>query len=353
MDTTVHAHWCTSPAKALDHDAQAGARARQLQLTKPPGALGLLEQLAVFFAGFQGRTCPLLEQVKVVVFAADHGVCARGVSAFPQAVTGQMVANFAAGGAAINVLSRRIKAALQVVNVGTVEPLPALPGVLDRRIAPGTCDFATAPAMTAAQCQRALTIGGEQVPDNSSGQLQLCIGGEMGIGNTTSAAAIYSALLGLTAAQTVGPGTGVDEHGIKVKRQVVEQALDLHQPVLDNPWQVLQCLGGFEIAALTGFYIASAQRGIPVLVDGFISTAAALLAVAINPTIQPWLLYSHCSAEPAHRQALHRLAARPLLDLDMRLGEGSGAALAVPLIQAALALHKEMATFADAGVANG
>lgn len=350
---TTDTSWHLAPAASVDKVAQAAAQARQQQLTKPPGSLGVLEQLAVNFAGFQGRECPLLERICVVVFAADHGVCARGVSAFPQEVTGQMVANFATGGAAINVLSNSINAQLQVVNVGTAEPLPELPGVLDRRIAAGTRDFSNGSAMTEEQCLQALNVGREQLPEPGPTQPQLCIGGEMGIGNTTSAAAIYSALLKMPAGQTVGPGTGVDSNGLEVKRQVVEQALALHQPALGDSWQVLVRLGGFEIAALTGFYIASAQQGIPILLDGFISTAAALLARTINPSVQPWFLYSHCSAEPAHKLALQILKARPLLDLGMRLGEGSGAALAVPLIRSALALHRDMATFADAGVANG
>lgn len=343
----------TKPAPALSAQAVDEARARQLQLTKPPGSLGMLEQIAVQFAGFQSTVCPVLERVNVVIFAADHGVCARGVSAFPQAVTGQMVANFAAGGAAINVLSRRVQASLHVVNVGTVEPLPEMVGVQERRVAAGTCDFTTGPAMSVDQCLQAMAIGAEQVSSQQTSPPHLCIGGEMGIGNTTSAAAIYSALLKLPAAQTVGPGTGVDAAGLKRKQQVLEQALERHRGVLDDPLQVLACLGGFEIAALTGFYVAAAQRGTPLLVDGFISTAAALLAVALNPSVQPWLLYAHCSAEPAHKIALAKLKAQPLLNIGMRLGEGSGALAAVPLIQSALALHREMATFADAGVAGG
>lgn len=343
----------TQPAADVSSVAEEGARARQLQLTKPAGSLGLLEQVAIQFAGFQHCECPVLERIYVAIFAADHGVCAHGVSLFPQAVTGQMVANFAAGGAAVNVLSRRAGAKLQVINVGTTEPLPEMAGVLERRIAAGTCDFTLAPAMSVDQCLAAMAVGAEQATAAQSSHAQLCIGGEMGIGNTTSAAAIYSALLNIPPAQAVGPGTGVGAQGLLRKQQVVELGLERHRQVLADPWQVMSCLGGFEIAALTGFYIAAAQRGIPCLLDGFISTAAALLAVAINPSVRPWLLYAHRSAEPAHALVLVELDAQPLLDLGMRLGEGSGALAAVPLIQSALALHTEMATFADAGVADG
>lgn len=352
MNTEANRSWFLNPAQTIHHEAWAAAQAHQQQLTKPVGSLGVLEQIAARFAGFQGGVLPHIEAVNVVVFAADHGVCGRGVSAFPQAVTGQMVANFAAGGAAINVLSRHLGARLQVVNVGTVDPLPTLPDVLDRRVAAGTQDFCAGPAMTDDQCRQALLVGREQVQANGAGGIQLCIGGEMGIGNTTSAAAIYSALLNLPARQTVGPGTGLNQEGVLVKQNVVDDALTLHREVLQDPWLVLVHLGGFEIAALVGLYIASAQQGVPVLVDGFISTAAALLANALNPSVSSWFVYSHCSAEPAHQLALQALDARPLLDLGMRLGEGSGAALAVPLIQSALALHREMATFTDAGVAS-
>lgn len=345
--------WYTAPARVIDDAAQKAAEVRQQQLTKPPGSLGLLEKLAVQFAGFQGTERPQLKHINIVVFAADHGVCVRGISAFPQAVTAQMVANFAAGGAAINVLSRCAEASLQVVNVGTVEPIPPLPGVLERRVGAGTRDFSVTEAMTEPQTRQAMAVGAERVWEASNEHCQLCIGGEMGIGNTTSAAAIYSAILDLPPAQTVGPGTGIDAEGIAIKRGVVEAALRLHRQYLRDPMQALRCLGGFEIAALTGFYIASAQRGIPVLLDGFISTAAGMLASAINPSVRPWLLCSHVSAEPAHQFAIQYLKLQPLLSIGMRLGEGSGAALVVPLIRSALALHNEMTTFADAGVASG
>ena len=344
--------WLHEPATSIDSNAMDLARSHQNMLTKPQGALGELENIAITFAGFQGQVIPQLNKICVRVFAADHGVCAQNVSAFPQIVTTQMVQNFICGGAAISVLSRQLGADFSVVNMGIANPLIQKHGVLDHSIAPGTEDFSEQPAMTIEQCAAALAIGRDLIndTDTSSGKYpDLFIGGEMGIGNTSSAAAIYSALLDLPAELTVGPGTGLKESAITHKRSVVTKALRLHQSAT-LPLVILQCFGGFEIAALTGSYVAAAQRGIPILVDGFISTAAALLACKLNDSVRPWLIFSHQSAEPAHIIALEALQAQPLLNLNMRLGEGSGAAVAVPLIQSALTLHKQMATFDQAGV---
>jgi nicotinate-nucleotide--dimethylbenzimidazole phosphoribosyltransferase len=280
--------------------------------------------------------------------AGDHGVAAEGVSAFPQAVTGEMVKNFATGGAAISVLARQLFAELTVVNMGTVNTLPAIDGVIDRRIAAGTANFCLQPAMTQEQLLQAFRVGQEVVVNAMANGAQLFIGGEMGIANTTSAACIAAHLLAKYPEQVAGPGTGLTGAGVLHKTRVIERALARHPSleVLD----VMANLGGFEMAGLTGAYIASAQAGIPILLDGYIATAAALVAVRINPSIQPWLLASHCSAEPAHRMMLEALNVEPLLDIGMRLGEGSGAAVAVPLLQAACLLQSEMATFAAAGV---
>lgn len=347
------ADWLFRPAWPLDRHAADAARAHQQQLTKPDGSLGELERIAERFAAWQGRADPRLEQMAIRVFAADHGVCAQGVSAFPQGVTAQMIGNFLRGGAAINVLARQLGADLQVFNLGTVEPPPALPGLRDCTIAAGTCDFSTQAAMSLEALVRALRVGAESVPE---GPLHLFVGGEMGIGNTTAAAALVSALLILPPEMTVGSGTGVDLAGMARKRRAVEAALALHGEAIraaDSPaLAALERLGGFEIAALVGAYIRCAQRGIGVLVDGYISTAAALCAVRINPQVRDWLLFGHVSAEPAHRHVLEHLGAVPLLNLGLRLGEGSGAALAVPLLQAALNLHNGMASFAGAGVDN-
>lgn len=350
----ISSPWWLESVPNPDDRMRQQAAAHQQQLTKPAGSLGRLESLAESFAAWQGTRLPVLDDILVAVYAADHGVCAHGVSAFPQAVTGQMISNFLAGGAAISVLSRSLGAQFAVVNMGTVEPLPPAlanhPQLVVVDIAKGSNDFTQTPAMTDEQLQQCLQAGKDRILEYPSAHL--FIGGEMGIGNTTSASAIYAAVMDLSIATAVGPGTGVDDAGLKRKQAVIEQAMRTHQGSLSDPIDILRCLGGFEIAALVGSYIACAQQGIPVLVDGFICTAAALLAVAINPGVKAWLLFSHCSAEPAHRFALEHLDAKPLLDLDMRLGEGSGAAVAVPLIQSALLLHREMATFAQAGVSD-
>ncbi len=344
-------YWFDDPIPALDAAVLAAARARQLQLTKPPGSLGRLEELGVTLAAMQGQQHPQLDKVWISVFAGDHGVVAEGVSAFPQVVTAEMVRNFARGGAAISVLAREWNARLEVVNVGTVQPLDDLPGVLDARIGPGTANFVHEPAMSLEQLHDALAAGREAAERAAIGGARLFIGGEMGIGNTTSAAAVACSLLGLPAAQLAGPGTGLDADGVAHKSLVIERALAKQRS--DQPLVALQRLGGFEIAALTGVYLRCAQLNLPALVDGFITTAAALVAVRFRPELADWLFYSHCSAEPGHRRLLQALEARPLLDLGMRLGEGSGAAVAMPLLRAAAALHARMATFAEAGVSQG
>lgn len=340
--------WFQQPAAAVSEAHRQQAEQRQGQLTKPPGSLGVLERCAIELAALQHRENPQVRQVAIAVFAADHGVAEEGVSAFPQVVTGEMVRNFSAGGAAITVLARELGASFQVVNVGTVNALPALPHVLDRRLAPGTANFSAQPAMSAELCARALMVGREVIDD--IGAADVFIGGEMGIANTTAATALACALLPAAPEELAGRGTGVDEQGVQWKARVIAAALRRHARQLTSPLAVLQHVGGFEIAALAGAYIRCAQRGIPVLVDGFICTAAALAAQAMNPTIRPWLLFSHCSAERGHRRLVAALAARPLLDLDLRLGEGSGAAAAVPLLRLACALHNGMASFDSAGV---
>ncbi|QDH71870.1 nicotinate-nucleotide--dimethylbenzimidazole phosphoribosyltransferase [Marilutibacter alkalisoli] len=325
------------------------ARARQGVLTKPPGSLGVLEDAAVMLAGLQRTPQPTLDRVWISVFAGDHGVAAEGVSAFPQAVTGEMVRNFATGGAAICVLARGLGATLEVVQLGTVNDPGELPGVRRVLIAPSTANFCEQPAMTAAQLEAALQAGADSVARAVAAGAQAFVGGEMGIANTTAATALACALLGEAPAMLSGAGTGLDAAGIARKQTVVRRALDRHAGIAD-PAECLRCLGGFEIAALTGAYIAAAQQELPVIVDGFIATSAALAAVRINPGVRDWLLFSHCSHERGHRRLLDALDARPLLDLGMRLGEGSGAAACVPLLRLACALHNGMATFEQAGV---
>ena len=341
-------HWFNEPILALDAAILTAAGERQMQLTKPPGSLGRLEELGIALAAMQNTQRPRIEHLWITLFAGDHGVVVEGVSAFPQVVTMEMVRNFARGGAAINVLAQEWGARLEVINVGTVEPMEDLPGVMDRRIGPGTANFVYEPAMTVEQLHEALMAGHHAVDQAAINGAQLFIGGEMGIGNTTSATAIACSLLGRPAAHLAGPGTGVNALGVQRKALVIERALAKQRS--DRPLEALQRFGGFEVAALTGAYLRCGQLGLPALVDGFITTAAALVAVQLRPELAAWLFYAHCSAEPGHRRLLEALGVQPLLDLGMRLGEGSGAAVAVPLLRAAAALHARMATFAEAGV---
>jgi len=344
--------WWRDACQPLDSAAMEQARARQQQLTKPTGSLGQLEGLAVQLAGLQGRERPTLERVAITIFAGDHGVVEEGISAYPQAVTGQMLRNFVGGGAAISVLARQLQASLEVVDLGTIDLELALPGVHHLRLGAGTANFARQPAMTDAQLQAALAAGRDSALQAADQGAALFIGGEMGIGNTTAASALASTLLGCSARELSGPGTGLDAVGVRRKAEVIERALMLHGLRADDPLQALACVGGFEIAALTGAYLACAQQGVAVLVDGFICSVAALVAVRLNPGCRPWLLFAHQGAEPGHRVLLEALDATPLLALGLRLGEGSGAALAVPLMRLACALHGQMATFAEAAVAD-
>ncbi|MFT0141428.1 nicotinate-nucleotide--dimethylbenzimidazole phosphoribosyltransferase [Alcanivoracaceae bacterium MT1] len=345
--------WRQSPPP-LNPDFLRQGRQRQASLTKPAGSLGRLEQLAITLSAQQQRPRPAVDRVRIVVFAADHGVCAEGVSAFPQEVTGQMIANFVNGGAAISVLARHLGAELEVVNLGTAHPLPARDGVVMAEIAPGTANLATAAAMSEEQLQAALSAGRDAV--QRAAGAELFIGGEMGIGNTTAAAAVACALLDLAPEVLAGPGTGLDADGLRHKVAVLHRALQRHRDTVaeaDQPLPVLASLGGFEVAALAGAFLAAAQTRIPVLVDGFIASVAALAATRLQPGLAEWLHFAHQSAEPGHARVLAALDADPLLRLNMRLGEGSGAAAAVPLLRQACALHNQMASFQDAGISKG
>ncbi|MDR6913871.1 nicotinate-nucleotide--dimethylbenzimidazole phosphoribosyltransferase [Pseudomonas sp. 3296] len=344
--------WWLNPCKPIDAQTLEQAQARQQQLTKPAGSLGRLESVAVQLAGLQGQVKPSLEHLWIAIFAGDHGVVAEGVSAFPQEVTGQMLHNFVTGGAAISVLARQLGASLEVVDLGTVTPTLNLPGVRHLNIGPGTANFVKGPAMTAAQGELALQAGRDSVQRAIAAGAQMFIGGEMGIGNTTAASALACALLDCPVVHLTGPGTGLDAAGVSHKAQVIERALALHDAQHGDALQTLFNLGGFEIAALVGAYLACAQEGVAVLVDGFICSVAAVVAVRLNPECRAWLLFGHRGAEPGHRHVLETLNAEPLLDLGLRLGEGSGAALAVPLLRLACDLHGQMATFAEAAVAD-
>lgn len=342
-------HNLFEPIAAPDAGYYQQALDRQAQLTKPPGSLGLLEDCAVRLAAMQCSERPRLEKVHVSVFAADHGIAAEGVSAFPQVVTMEMVKNFAAGGAAVNVLARHVDAYFEVVDVGLLQALD-LANVVSHRAGPGTANFKLAPAMNDEQLNIALAAGQAAVERAVTNGADIFIGGEMGIANTTSASALAAAWLRIPAADITGAGTGLNAGQIDHKARVIAEAVLHHQSALNSPLAILQTLGGFEIAALTAAYIAAARRGMPALIDGFISSVAALLAIGINPGCADWFFYGHCSAEKGHTLVLQALNARPLLNLDMRLGEGSGAVLAVPILQMACRLHNEMATFSQAQV---
>ncbi|WP_297577225.1 nicotinate-nucleotide--dimethylbenzimidazole phosphoribosyltransferase [uncultured Deefgea sp.] len=344
--------------KAIANDIALSAQARQSQLTKPLGSLGRLEDIAIWFAGRTGQITPKRLQAAICIFAADHGVAVEGVSAFPSEVTAQMVVNFMNGGAAISVLARENQATLNVIDVGVKNDYPNpinSQGKLFRSpVCAGTANLRVTAAMSQAQCQKAWQIGAGSAIHAIENGKNLLIGGEMGIANTTAAAALICALTEHTADEIVGLGTGIELSARQHKIQVVNDALARATAAgAQTPLDWLREVGGLEIAALAGYYTAAAEAGVPILLDGFITTAAALVAVKAKPEVADWLLASHVSQEQGHRAALAALNLTPLLDLGLRLGEGSGAALALPILQSALTLHREMATFAEAGVAAG
>lgn len=318
---------------APDAAARDAARARDAVLTKPPGALGRLEDLAIWMAGWQGSARPVVDHPLVLVFAGNHGVTAQGVSAFPSAVTAQMVANFRAGGAAINQLAGAFGARLEVIALDLDRP---------------TRDFTADPAMTEAEVVAALSSGWEAVAPETD----LLVTGEMGIGNTTVAAVLTAALFGGTGADWVGRGTGVDDAGLALKARVVEAGLARHPGARDDPLAALRCLGGREIAAMAGAMARARLERVPVILDGFICCAAAAVLHRLNPKALDHAVAGHVSAEAAHRRLLDHLGKAPLLDLGMRLGEGSGAALAIAVVKGAVACHSGMASFAEAGVSD-
>lgn len=348
-------NWTLASSATLCTASQQAASARQALLTKPAGSLGQLETLAIQLAAMQATETPQIHKPYIAVFAGDHGVAAEGVSAFPQVVTGEMIRNFARGGAAISVLAKTQGAQLQVYNCGTAYPVEPLEGVTDCSIDAGTANFLNQPAMTSEQLEQALAIGKTAVEDALAQGCDLFIAGEMGIANTTPATAIAAALLSVQPELITGRGTGIDDKTLNHKINVIQQALAHHNLLSpqSSPLSVLQTVGGFEIAAIAGAYIAAAQAGLPILVDGFISSAAALVAVKHNPSVRDWMLFAHASAEPGHATMMKALNAKPLLDLGLRLGEGSGAGVAISLLRLACELHNQMATFEQAEVSEG
>jgi nicotinate-nucleotide--dimethylbenzimidazole phosphoribosyltransferase len=347
----VNENWIATACPSPCVQSRTAAEARQNILTKPPGSLGVLEALAVSLASLQGTERPRAQNAPIVLFAGDHGIAAQGVSAYPSDVTVQMLHNFAGGGAAIAVLARELGVPLTVVDAGTLAAA-GIDGVFTDKPRCGTRDFSVEPAMTREEVDFALGAGRRAVERAIQDGADLIILGEMGIGNTTAAAAIAATLLGARPEDLVGAGTGLDADGISHKARVIAAALSKRDlDAASAPLHVLACVGGLEIAALTGAIITAAQARTPVLVDGFIVSAAALAAVRINPTCAPWLIYSHRSLERGHRLVLEALGAEPILDLKLRLGEGSGAAVALPILRLACALHAQMATFEEARVA--
>lgn len=336
--------------KPLDSKAMEFAHKRQNSLTKPAGSLGRLEELSIQVAGITGEHLPRLEHKVVVVMAGDHGVVAEGVSAYPQEVTPQMVLNFLNGGAAINVLARHAGARVVVVDMGVAGDLPAHPGLLARKIDRGTANIARGAAMTRDQALCALETGAEIVYQQIQAGLDILATGDMGIGNTTPSTAVASALSGIPPREIAGRGTGVDDAGLQRKVDAVERALSVNLPNAADALDVLAKVGGFEIGGIAGAILGAASARKPIVVDGFISTAAAMIAVSLAPNTRYYLIAAHTSQEYGHHRMMDWLNLKPLLDLKMRLGEGTGAALALPLVEAACKTLSEMATFGEAGV---
>jgi nicotinate-nucleotide--dimethylbenzimidazole phosphoribosyltransferase len=330
-------------------DGEASARRHLDSLTKPPGSLGRLEEIALRLAILRGRP-PAVTRPVIFTFAADHGVVAEGVSAYPQIVTAQMVENFTRGGAAVNVLARQAGAGVVVADFGVASPLASSPALVACPIGPGTANIAVGPAMTREQAVRAIETGARLADDAMDAGTDLVATGEMGIGNTTAASVITAAITGASPDQVTGRGTGVDDATLARKVTVVRRALEVNRPDANDGLDVLAKVGGFEIGGLAGVILAAAARRVPVALDGFIAGAAALVAVALAPAAQHALFASHRSAERGHARALEHLRLDPYLDLGLRLGEGTGAALFIHLVRAAALVWSEMATFKSAGV---
>ncbi|MDS7958400.1 MULTISPECIES: nicotinate-nucleotide--dimethylbenzimidazole phosphoribosyltransferase [unclassified Acinetobacter] len=344
-------NWWLETVQQPDLDTKQQAEQHQLQLTKPTGALGDLELIAVKLASLQSNAHPQVSHPWITVFAGDHGVVEENISAYPQAVTRQMLQNFTTGGAAISVLAKYHQAHLQVIDCGTLGEAYEYTGVERHCIRAGTANFAKQVAMNADECRAALELGKNSVDTAKSKGADIYIAGEMGIGNTCSASALACLLLNDTAEQLTGVGTGIGADQLRHKIEVIEKAIELHHKhVVGDVFKTLCAVGGLEIAAIIGAYIRCAQVGLPIIVDGFISSVAALCAVRMNSNVRDWMLFGHQSAEYGHRRILQELNAEPILKMNLRLGEGSGAGAALALVKMACVLHNQMATFAQAAV---
>jgi nicotinate-nucleotide--dimethylbenzimidazole phosphoribosyltransferase len=336
--------------RPLDQVAMQLAQARQDRLTKPPGSLGRLEALSIQIAGITGKPIQLLKDKAVIVMAGDHGVVAEGVSAYPQEVTPQIVLNFLRGGAAINVFARQAGVRVVIVDMGVAVDLPAHPDLIVRKVGYGCGNIAHGPAMSLEQAWQALETGAEIVLEQIDRGLNLLATGDMGIGNTTPSAAIAAVFTAQPVEAIAGRGTGVDDLGLQRKIKAIRLALETNQPDPTDGLAVLAKVGGFEIGGLAGAILAAAANHIPIVIDGFISTAAAMIAVSLAPLVRAYLIAAHTSQERGHHLMMEWLGVQPLLDLQLRLGEGTGAVLAMPLVEAACKTLAEMATFDEAGV---
>ncbi len=329
------------------------AQERLDNLTKPRRSLGYLESLAARYAALRGEVRAKVGGKRVCVFAGDHKVTAEGVSAYPPEVTQLMVKNFLKGGAAINVLARGAGVDVEVIDIGVNGDLGLLPGLLQRKVKPGADNIARGPAMTLDECRQAVTIGLERAAVAARAGVTMLGTGEMGIGNTTPAAALFAALLGVPAAEVTGPGTGLEPAAVTAKVAVVERALQLNQARCHGPLETLAALGGLELAGLCGLCLGAAAARVAVVVDGFISSAAALVAMRLAPAAKDYMFFAHMSAEPGHQTFFEHEGLRPIVDLGMRLGEGTGAVIAMQIIEDAVAIISEMATFAEVGIQPG
>ncbi len=338
-----------SQIKPLDEKWMQIARERQKNLTKPPGSLGYLEEISIRLCGIKRKIPKSLGKKVVILCAGDHGVAEEGVSAYPQEVTAQMLLNFASGGAAINVLSRHVGADVVLVDVGANEDVNH-PAILSKKVKNGTLNFTKGEAMSREEAESAIKVGLEVAAEEIRKGAGIIATGDMGIGNTTASSALISFFTDFPVRSVVGKGTGIDNSAFEKKVQVIEKAIEVNKPSSDDPVDVLAKLGGLEIAALTGVMIAGAIHRVPVVIDGFISGAAALTAVKMAPQVKDYLFPSHLSEEPGHRLVLEELGLKPFLLLNMRLGEGTGAVLGMFIIEAAVKVLNEMATFEEAGV---
>ena len=339
--------------KPLDEAAMAKARARQDTLTKPPGSLGRLEELSIQLAGIQRKPIPQIKHKAIITMAGDHGVVAEKIGNWPQEVTAQMVANFLNGGAGINIIARQVGTRVVVVDMGVATELKPNPQLLSRKVGLGTRNMALGPAMTAGQAVKAIENGIEIVTSEISKGLDIVGTGDMGIGNTTASSAICAAMTEKPVAEVTGRGTGLTDEQLAHKVEVINRALTVNHPDPTQPLDVLAKVGGFEIGGLVGVMLGAAANRTPVVIDGFISGAAALIATALAPAVAGYLIPAHLSAESGHRLLLEYLGLKPLLNLGMRLGEGTGAALGIFLAETATKILAEMTTFAEAGVSEG